>query len=1064
MIHRDLTRFLEILEVDDTTPYWLALKDEDRKSLSIISFSFSALSTLPITHISLAPTISTTKRGYWSSDIALWTKILCVLDVDTKDTKDIQSLLDFFSSKALTTTIAVETRKGWHFLWLTKEKLQIHHKDKEEYIPTENFQKWQEFSLILRTYINTALKQKFPFVDKIFNFNYTRLPSPGLKFIVNDIWYTLDELQDKLVKAFNIFLKRDEETNNLAVPTETLPFGISKNAIFIAKEGCTILRYLDENTATHTHREWCHWTLIYSNAYLVAKNDFEKEQIREEFHAKARLYPSYDYKQNEDLFQRSIKKGFIPIRCETLRSNYGSTYCKDCELYKEPLLAYSPFLWRRTEFVIDVDEVVKGLRFKVQGSRLENEKTVKVYVEGEDYVVEEVIYKKNSPTYKYRKLCRVIEIEHIFTFDETKANYVIARSKNLQGKEVYFVGTSLVDNKDKTAFLRQLINKNLLVEQITAQDRKILLRLWDYLVGEFKEKFSNTDPNDPTSAVFSLADVESGVYNPFILNFKPLNPLVLKVLAENNKLPQLIFNTAGNHEEYFRKFSELLKIDIYLKYIVGITLVQYFVAHPDAPQFHENPVILITGDPGDGKSMRSNIALSLWGAGSFDPLARAESGAQGSLLTDAYLSYVAPRMAIPWLLDDIDADGQKDNLFNRVKALANAKFSAIRKTANQDYIFIPLKRVVIATVETKAKTFTLTLFQEGAGAGRRVLVLTLPPRAVQALECLGDTNSDYLFQKIAKFLEYTRENYGHVGHFYRWWYKNKDESIEMQLIRELDGYDIDYQQKKLIARIVWMTYEFIRFLNEKYNAGIENNLKKIFDQFLRLLLGLPSKENIGLEERIIEDTKKNFFQILRALKDKDEIYSYRSIKNVLVGHEISHELVKILASTIRNKGHQGVYKFSYYFSREVPTIDLLLKASRSLQDIALYSIHRKAFDRLLQNISYLEKEEEEKGKGLIAELVKFGIIKDKAEFRNFVLKLYIDIIHEKVPIVLELIEELVADLVKQGEELRDVLDYTSILRTDKPYDLSEKTKKKHKVNDELEEVLASDDDIDDIPF
>ena len=822
-------KLLQLLEVEDIPPEGNTLTtyvffDKERRKPTLYNPSME--DDPSYTHISFSPIVvdfsngnplQIIKRIAYKIDIAPWTKLAWAIDLDMPEDDDdakqskLFKVLDYFKNLNLMPSAIVKTSKGYHLLWILEERYEI--KDKE---------KWLSYSSLLDQ-VTLILRKTFPFIDKSLHKGYIRLPSQDNDFTLYEHRYTIADIEKRLSETFKSELVKLRSLD-FDRKEDFLP--ISYKDIERALTDCHHLKKLMETFKDHTYKHWFMALRALVNLYLLAPEE-EKPKIRELIHQLSSQHPTYTYAETEYMINYLERTGFIPVLCKTLVDYVEGDVedCKKhCKLYKitkeEVLIKLSPYLNGR-----QVKEVVLEERI--------GRNVYKVTYDGNYYYLT-IEDKKGTPIVKNQPILPAIEIERILSYPSPEGKHQIiiyVNCSNIHGSKVRLDLPEPVTTQDKEQFFKALLSANVIDATPRKEIREIIIQIFNKLIAKHRREHGSKEGElNPKNVDLKSFLGEEMVYDPFKLKFTTIPEDVLRLLVDKKLAGNVVYDKKGDAFVYFHRLSELVEKDPWAKYLIGaLALPLHHRQFHGLPTLSGNPVILILGNAGTGKTLRVETLMSLWCRGINDPTARAYQLTGTSFLSEPFLAYVLPFFQIPVMLDDMEYVELKNKSFDissLIKTLFNASHSPIRFTASKNYQSKIFRSTFLITIEPTHSIALAKDQEEKTGTARRIITFTIPDRRRQSKITGKDFNT--LIDEWVKFRDgVTREHYGFISDYYACLEENIDRKFYEELIQELKKYKLETTYLITLALIVFHTYHFSRFLNEQYQADIKLFLPNI---------------------------------------------------------------------------------------------------------------------------------------------------------------------------------------------------------------------------------------------
>ncbi|MBX0312241.1 MAG: DUF927 domain-containing protein, partial [Sulfurihydrogenibium sp.] len=352
------------------------------------------------------------------------------------------------------------------------------------------------------------------------------------------------------------------------------------------------MKALDEDWENHSYNDWFVMFNIYAVKCLYVENQKELEEIKREFHEKSRRHPEYNYKNAEYLLNKAIKyqyKGLKLPGCKFINKSLNPKYleaCKSCPYRKVDkdgnIYGHYLFSYLSSDNLEDEDITVEGWVLREDGWYL--------------YNPENGSYIRVLPYFKIRAYYLVgeTEEEYVEIVDKRDRSYIkkIDRKRDTYKPSVDLVKGFGAINPDRIndarRFLAHYIEK---VKEkrgvrIDFVGYKNIGNDWDIVVGG-NGRYSRKE----ISFIFYGKEMEnSDWYVPEVKGREDFFKAVHRTLFNLDDAP-LHLTIAHFLSWVGREF-------IKERSLIG----------------NINPILILVGDTGTGKSIRVKIATALYGS------------------------------------------------------------------------------------------------------------------------------------------------------------------------------------------------------------------------------------------------------------------------------------------------------------------------------------------------------------------------------------------------------------------------------------------------------------------
>jgi len=651
---------------------------------------------------------------------------------------------------------------------------------------------------------------------------------------------TLDEIRDKFYEEnrFSPYTIRD-------IPKETFYSLLSK---------CKVLEALDEAWETHSYEEWFIMTTYYAIKILYADTPEEAKELREEYHAKSRMHPSYDRNIADYHLDYAIKKQserLRPMGCGYIYANIRREFKKNCEEcpYKK----------------VDKDGNIFG-HFIFDGLKKESLEDLPLkdwelredgwyYVNGDGFGVRVLPYFKIRTHY----IVGEEEAEYVEITDKHNRTYI---KKIERRKDTYMPSPELVKsfgfiNPDKVKEARRFLAyyiekvKEKRGVKIDFLGYRYLNGMWDIAVG-----------GDGRYTRKELAFIFYG-----------------KELDHNTEW--FIPSVKGDLETFKEIYRKLFSIDDpplhfaithYLSWI-GRQLLEGSGLRPNL-----NPVLIFLGDTGTGKSIRAKLSAGLYGNPALFSFTN---------ITQASFNNNFPLIKTPFGIDEVITKTEKDEVkFGElIYNITNIQGKMTYSTT-----YNPIEVPVLITGETENLLID-KVFASFRGLNRRSIVIELTTD--------WKHNSDVLDEAI----ELLYHHYGHILSYIKSLTEQDKQWIEevakniynYKKIQQLGDASFKDLRKHIAIGLGVFAHFFLSFIQATTDTKeIDKKLAKIIDfvveQITRNQVGRVG-ENIDYVEEVLGFISKVEEAMNKGLELKG--LSYKQVCQK-IGYTPSHKVGEVL--------------------------------------------------------------------------------------------------------------------------------------------------------------------------
>lgn len=757
-------------------------------------------------------------------------------DIDDVD-YTLEQVLELVNKLPLKTNIIHKSNKGWHLFYVFDEfiersevKAYNRYNDKY-YLPYIVHE-------ILTNLLPYYLKDLEPKLDvKASRQEYslaTRFIRDKLPAYVLSREYSLETFYN----AYSFLIKKKfewENTNpNQLLETNTKsPFTISdipKAEFYNAITRCGALKSVMNDWENHNYDEWFQMATIYAISYLYAENDEERNKIEQEFYENSSKYPAYNPNRAEYFFTHSVKtikeKGIKLYGCRKINETFQSKHteaCKSCRYKKVDkegnIYGHYLFSYLNKENLEDED-------IKVDGFTLLGDGWYKYFAETGEYVYVLPFFKITA--HYIIKIGKVVN-EYIVLVDKKGKSYIklVERRKDTYKPSIDLVSEFGAINTDRVEDGKKCLARYI-EKAKEKRGRKFeyigykrIGNDWDIVVGGY-----GNYTREEVSFVFYGEEVENSDWY----------------------IPEV-----KGSEEYFKTiYYNLFNLDdapLHLTIAHFLSWIGREFIKSRGLISEINPILILIGDTGTGKSIRAKLATALYGKPNLFSFTN---------ITQAGFSNRFPLIKTPFGIDEVIMKTTIDE----------AKFAGLvynitniqGKMTNKD-TYNPINSPVVFTGETQ-NLLVYNAFSKFPGLNRRSIVIEMTDNWKRNSNVLDDA------------LEELKSHHGHILGYIKS-LKEEDKAEIEKLIKQIEAKlnfgDNNFKDlRKHLALSLAMFYHFykhyIRISEEeiigKVNAVIEFVAEQINKKQVTMI-----GENVDLTEEVI-----NFIaRVEEAINEKKSI-------------------------------------------------------------------------------------------------------------------------------------------------------------------------------------------------
>jgi len=507
--------------------------------------------------------------------------------------------------------IIKKSNKGWHFIYvfdkfIERSEVEAYKGYNEKYyLPYKVYE-------ILTQLLPFYLKELEPKLDVKASSNISMIATRFISSALPAYYFRVNlyvELEYSLERFFNAYsfltkkvfnyeinydLKPDDDkqdsNNNNEKSTFTIQ-DIPKEEFYTAISRCGVLKALDEDWENHGYEEWFLMTTLYAIKILYAENEEEKEELIQEYHEKSSRYSNYKQNEAEYFLNKIIEyqsKGLKIHSCKRINEVIDSKYldaCKSCPYKKVDregnIYGHYLFSYLYKENLEDDEITIPDWVLKDNGWNM--------------YINQAGIYVQVLPFFRIRSHYIVGESEDEFIelVDKRGRSYIkkVERRSDSYKPSIEIVKSFGEINpariNDAKMFLAQYIEKVKAKRgvKIDFVGYKHIGNEWDVIVGG-NGKYSRKE----ISFIFHGKEMEGpDWYIPEVKGSEKLFRMIYQTLFNLNDSP--LHLTIAHFLSWIGR-----------EYIKDRSLIGYL-----------NPLMVLVGDTGTGKSLRLKIATALYG-------------------------------------------------------------------------------------------------------------------------------------------------------------------------------------------------------------------------------------------------------------------------------------------------------------------------------------------------------------------------------------------------------------------------------------------------------------------
>ena len=832
----------------------------------------------------------THKAGLWDKIKAWRFDIDVVKDEDLARDKEeankridakLEELLALIEDKKLplAPNLLKRSNKGWHLIyvfdeWITRDAYETYKKERKNpfNVPDDSItDQFKVFELLTNQnrYITKFIAELEPQLDEGASINIAQIAT---RFITEDLPaylihepYSLKEFR----KAFEYLMDKvkDEEVMYKQDKTPYTTYDIPKETFLSLMDRCDVLKALDEDWENHGNNEWYVMINYYAIRILYADTPQEAEELRQEFHDKSRRWRGngkehYTYEEAESKLDYYIKKqaeGLKPPTCRYIFNNLDSKYKSKCLICQ-----YSRFVNGNiiSNFIFDGLKEDSLEDIHIPGWELRPDGWY-VYEAGKD---EEVG--------RYVRAIGFFKIgNHFFVGDKEFVSIVDARGITKivpveRKKDTYITLPTLIQqlyiNPDKVSEIKRFLTKYI---EAVKERRGVKINFLGY-------RYVN--------GFWDIAVGGDGNYRR-----KDLGYLIFDREIDGNWFSPTVQGSLDTFKAiYYQAFllndpALHLVIAHYLSWIGE----QFIDTKSLKPQI--NPVLILVGDAGTGKSIRAKIGAGIFG----NPAVFSFTN-----ITQAGFNNRFPLIKAPIGIDEVITKSQRDEekLGELLYNIGN-KSGKMNAYATHDPIDVP----ILLTGETENLLID-KVFASYRGLNRRSIVIKMTTE--------WRDNSDMLDM----ILDELHDHYGHVLSYVKSLKPEDKEVIEKEaqkIYNRIELGDTAFKEirKHLAVSLATFKHFFIHFIG--FNLEDKEVDKKIGEIISFVIKEINENQLYQIGETIdpIQEILSFISSVNKAINKNGETLrgmTFKKVKNK-IDYKPSHKVEEILKRFFWDKYTSG---------------------------------------------------------------------------------------------------------------------------------------------------------------
>jgi len=510
---------------------------------------------------------------------------------------------DLIRKLPLLPNILKRSNKGWHLIYVFDRF--IERSDVEAY-KSYNEKTYLPYMVyeILTKLLPIYLKELEPQIDVQASNNVSKIATRFISeklpaYVINpeyslEVFFNAYSFLTKKVFEYESDYDLDS-TNNKKANNKKAVFtiqDIAKGEFYTAISKCGVLKALDEDWENHSYEEWFLMTTLYAIKIIYAENEEERDKLEQEFYEKSSRYRDYKPHEAEYLLKKLIEyqsKSLKIYGCKKINEVINQKYlqaCKSCPYKKVDregnIYGHYLFSYLYKENLEDDDVTIPGWVLRENGWNI--------------YDAETGIYTQILPYFKIRTYYILGEAEEEFVeiVDKRGISYIkkVERRKDSYKPSVDLVKSFGAINPDfinqAKRFLAIYIEKVKEKRGIKVDFvgyKNIINDSWDIIVGGYGK--------------YSRKEIDFIFYG-----------------KEMESLDWYIPEVKGSEEVFKLTYQKLLRLNdppLHLTIAHYLSWIGREFIKDRAVLANINPILILVGDTGTGKSIRAKLATALYG-------------------------------------------------------------------------------------------------------------------------------------------------------------------------------------------------------------------------------------------------------------------------------------------------------------------------------------------------------------------------------------------------------------------------------------------------------------------
>lgn len=867
----------------------------------------------------------------------------------------------FIKTLPLIPNVVKRSNKGWHIVYvfnefITREAYERYKKlyndfgnDKPEDIALQ-FLICELLTNYLTTYMEISASNMGIMLDpspsRRKSHIATRFISESLPAYLIREPYTLKEFYEAYK---NLIFEIDTSENNYSPYTiQSIP----KEIYYSLKDRCGVLKALDEDWENHRNREWYVMQNYYAIDILYADTPEEKNRLKREYHEKSARHSEYKEEEAEYRLQYYIKKqsqGLKPPGCGYIYNNLQKKYTNICETCP----------YRK----VDKEGRIFG-HFIFDG--LKQDSLESIHINNWEL-------REDGWYYYTSKEMEVGEWIRVLPYFKIKNHYIVGKEQiefvEIVDKKGIITIKEVKRNKEQYTVSPDLIKK---YGYIDIDKIKIIKRFLTHYIEKVKEHRGINIDFLGYRFVNGFWDIAVGGYG----NYRRHNLGLIFYGQENEQETdqRWFIPSIEGREDYFKAiyYQAFTLNDEPLHLIISHNLSwigkQFIRDRSLKPNI--NPVLILVGDTGTGKSLRAKIGAGLFG----NPEVFSFTNNTSASFNNRF-----PLIKTPFSIDEVMTKTQKDEV-KLGELLYNITNIQGKMTFNNTYN--PIDVPVLLTGETENLLID-KLFNTYRGLNRRSIVIEITTKWKDNAETLDN------------ILNELQTNYGHIlGYVKSLTDKDREEIERMtkRIYNDLKFGDSSFKdlKKHLALSLAMFKHFYKNFIgymisDKEIDEKIEKVIKFVEKQINQHQLNKVG-ENSDITEEIVEFISKVKEIKGKGVKIKGFSYSQvcRSI-NYTPSHKAGEILKKFFWKTYTLKsGTRLVFQDDSFLLLDNPEVltsydDIIvndinrIKETFTTSDLSIFlDVVKRIFgekisDKVIQALKFYKVDRDERFKNLLTE-------------------------------------------------------------------------------------------------